>query len=180
MKTLPKIILATGLTLLSTEVGKSGVRFDGNDFTLTGQSYDSKGGMKFDGAKFTLDKHNDGENPHIITTEYKGVTLYENTTPRKGDSTKITHLYHIVVQKGDNLSVIADRINNLNRMRSEHPFPNKISWVDIYNGNYSNPLQGGEHISNPDIIYPGQEIRFSLTHQIPNPASHSSPNVIGD
>jgi hypothetical protein len=144
MKTLPAVVIAAGLTLLPVKKINSGIDAINIPGLNTG-IFELYGKAKFKG---------------ITQYEYKGDAT-------KGDSTEVVHAYEITVQEGDNLSVIADRINSLNRMRSEHPFPKEISWVDIYNWNYSHALHGGDHISNPDIITPGQQIRFSTTHQTP-------------
>ncbi|MEK6918221.1 MAG: LysM domain-containing protein [Nanoarchaeota archaeon] len=145
MKTLPTIILATGLSILpATKQGNAGVGIPGNvGYSNTNSS---------------------SSNLLYGKTEFKGIVQEEYLERVSGDSLKITHDYLITVQKGDNLSVIADRINSLNRMRAEYPFPSKISWPDVYNTNY---IYGSDNISDPDKIYPGQRIFFKTEHEIP-------------
>ncbi len=149
MVKLSSILMTAGLSLLpGTKQGNCGIMVGGTDTSA-------------------LNYSNYPQKSNCQITEFKGIVQYESHSSADADSTKVSHLYHITVQEGDNLSVIADRINSLNRMRSKHPFPKNISWVDIYNWNYSNPLYGGDNISNPDIITPGQQIWFSTAHQIP-------------
>src|SRR3989344_839697 len=64
------------------------------------------------------------------------------------------HDFEIAVEKGDNLSKIAKKINALNR-QSLHPFAKIVKWQDIHNQNKGK-------IKNPDIITPEQKLSYSI------------------
>lgn len=71
-----------------------------------------------------------------------------------------THDFEITVQEGDNLTRIAHRINHL-RQNSRYPGRSKVTAMDIYE--WSNKL-GGDKIFNPNLIFPGQTLRYKISH----------------
>jgi hypothetical protein len=70
--------------------------------------------------------------------------------------------FDIVVQKGDNLTKIAQRINHLlDESQCYNPYY-KVTAKSIFEVN--NEIRGADTIINPNLIFPGQRLRYRISH----------------
>lgn len=70
---------------------------------------------------------------------------------------KYDHHLTLTIQKGENLSGIAERMTALTE-NSDYPLHKKVTWQELYE---QNPQIG----RNPNLIHPGQLIRYDSSRK---------------